>query len=125
MKLSIFATILSVAAAFFAIALLFFPVQFLNNFGITLEGGGVITARLYGSALSVFAIMSWINRNIPRSDKSWFGLLFSGIVGNTIAAIILVISINNGTANSLAWTSVLIHLFFCIGGAYFAFKKTS
>ena len=41
MKLSTFATIASVAAAFSAIALIFFPAQLLNVYGVKLEIVGI------------------------------------------------------------------------------------
>ena len=125
MKLSTFATIASVAAAFSAIAFIFFPAQLLNVYGVKLEIVGILMARSNGTALLGYAITYWMNRNIPSSDKSWFGIQISGVVFNALATIITVISITDGTANSLAWSTAAIHLFFCLGNAYFVFKKTA
>jgi hypothetical protein len=60
---------LALLALFYGIALLFFPVQFIQKYGTTLDPSSAVIARLYGSAMCTFAILYWINRNIPGIRK--------------------------------------------------------
>ena len=101
MKLSTYATISAIVAFAYAIALLFFPVPFIEKYGVVLDPASTVITRYFGSAMLAFATLYWINRNLPASDKSWSGLLWSGVFLNVANAIITVMAITKGIGNSL------------------------
>ena len=123
MKLSTYAIILALLALFYGIALLFFPVQFIQNYGITLDAPSVVIARLYGSAMCSFAILYWINRNIPESDKSWSGLLWSGVIFNVATFIVVLMAKMDGIGNSMSWSTVILSVILTLCSLYFIFRK--
>jgi len=123
MKLSTYAIILALLALFYGIALLFFPVQFSQNYGTTLDASTTALARLYGSAMGSFAILYWINRNIPESDKSWLGLLWSGVFFNVVNLIIAVKSMIDGVGNSMNWSTVILSVILTLCSLYFIFRR--
>ena len=123
MKLSTYAIILALLALFYGIALLFFPVQFIQNYGITLDAPSVVIARLYGSAMCSFAILYWINRNIPESDKSWSGLLWSGVIFNVATFIVVLMAKMDGIGNSMSWSTVILSVILTLCSLYFIFRN--
>ena len=123
MKLSTYAIILALLALFYGIALLFFPVQFIQNYGITLDAPSVVIARLYGSAMCSFAILYWVNRNIPESDKSWPGLLWSGVIFNVATFIVVLMAKMDGIGNSMSWSTVILSVILTLCSLYFIFRR--
>ena len=123
MKLSTYAIILALLALFYGIALLFFPVQFIQNYGITLDAPSVVIARLYGSAMCSFAILYWVNHNIPESDKSWPGLLWSGVIFNVATFIVVLMAKMDGIGNSMSWSTIILSVILTLCSLYFIFRK--
>jgi len=119
MKLSTYATISAIVAAAYAIAQLLFPAEFIEKYGITLDAASMVITRLFGSAMFGYAILYWTNRNIPSSDKSWSGLLWSGVFLNVANCIITVMAITKGIGNSLGWSTVAVNVIFALGSLYF------
>lgn len=125
MKLSTYASITAIVAVLYGLALLLIPIKFAGHYGITLDSGGKIMARLAGSSLCGQAVLFWVNRNIPGSEKSWYGIWVSSVLFNIINALVAVRALMNGTVNALGWTTVIISLLFAFGSGYFAFKKSA
>jgi hypothetical protein len=123
MKLSTYATISAIVASAYAIALLFFPEPFIEKYGVVLDPASTVITRYFGSAMLAFGALYWINRNIPASDKSWSGLLWSGVFLNVANAIITVMAITKGIGNSLGWSTVAVNVIFALGSLYFISKK--
>ena len=123
MKLSTYAIIVALLALFYGIALLFFPVEFIQKYGTTLDASSAVIARLYGSAMCTFAILYWINRNIPESDKSWSGLLWSGVFFNVANFIVVLIAKMDGIGNSMSWSTIILNVILTMCSLYFIFRK--
>ena len=119
MKLSTYATISAIVALAYAIALLLFPVPFIGKYGVVLDPASTVITRFFGSAMFGFAILYWINRNIPSSDKSWSGLLWSGVFLNVVNGIITLMAITKGIGNSLGWSTVAVNAIFALASLYF------
>jgi hypothetical protein len=119
MKLSTYATISAIVAFAYAIALLLFPVQFIEKYGVTLDAASTVITRFFGSAMFAFAILYWINRKIPASDRSWSGLLWSGVFLNVVNCTITVMAITKGIGNSLGWSTVAVNAIFALASLYF------
>ena len=124
MKLSTFAIIVMVLSLIYGIAILFFPVQFAQNYGTTLDPAGTVPARLFGAAMCSFAIIYWNNRNIPESDKSWSGLLWSNVFFNVANAIVVLMAKLDGIGNSLSWSSIILSVILILFALYFIFRKS-
>jgi len=123
MKLSVYAVILALLALLYGIALLFFPVQFLQNYGITIDASATVIARLFGSAMCGYTIIFWINRNVPESDKSWSGLLWSNIFFNAANFIVVLMAKMNGIGNSMSWSTIILSAILTVCTLYFIFRK--
>jgi len=123
MKLSTYAIIVALLALFYGVALLFFPVQFVQNYGATLDAYSTVIARLYGSAMGSFAILYWINRNCPESEKSWSGLLWSGVFFNVTNLIISLKAMMDGLGNSLSWSNIALNVILILCNLYFIFRR--
>ena len=119
MKLSTYATISAIVAAAYAIAQLLFPAEFIGKYGITLDAASMVITRLFGSAMFGYAILYWINRNIPSSDKSWSGLLWSSVFFNVVNCVIALMAITKGIGNSMGWSTVAVSMIFALASLYF------
>ena len=123
MKLSTYAIIVALLALLYGVALLFFPVRFIQNYGITLDASSTVIARVYGVAMGSFAIMYWINRNIPEADKSWSGLLWSGLFFNVANFIVILMAKMDGIGNSMSWSSIVLNVILTLATLYFIFRR--
>src|SRR5262249_53386154 len=119
MKLSTYATILAIVGLAYAIALLLFPVLFIEKYGITLDPGSTVITRLFGSAMLGYAIVFWINRNVPASEKSWSGILWSSVLFNVANCIIVLMAVTKGVGNSMNWSTVVVATVFAVSSLYF------
>jgi hypothetical protein len=123
MKLSTYAIILAVLSLIYGIALLFFPVQFIQNYGTTLDPASAVIARLFGSAMCSYAIVYLNNRNIPELDKSWSGLLWANIFFNAANFVVVLMAKMDGIGNSLSWTTIILNVVLILCTLYFIFRK--
>jgi hypothetical protein len=123
MKISTFAIVVAILALFYGIALLFFPVEYVGSFGTTLDASTTVLARQFGTAFFGFSILYWNNRNIPVSDKSWAGLLWSNVFFNAANVIIISIAMANGLGNSMGWSIVILGIIFVLWSLYFIIKR--
>ena len=124
MKLSTYAIILVVLSLIYGIALLFFPVQFIQNYGTTLDPASTVIARLFGSAMCGYAIVYWKNRNLPESDRSWSGLLWSNVFFNAANCVVVLMAKLDGIGNSLSWSTIILNVILILSTLYFIFRKT-
>ena len=123
MKLSIYAIILAILALIYGIALLFFPVQFGQNYGVTLDPISTVLARDFGAAMLAFAVVYWINRNAPESDKSWSALLWSSVVYNVAIFVVALMANKDGVGNSMNWSTIILAAVLAVCSLYFLFRK--
>jgi len=123
MKLSTYAAISAVVSLVYAIALLFFSVQFIQNYVITLDANATVISRLLGSTMLGYAILFWMNRNVPASDRAWTGVLWASVLFNIVNIIIVLVAINNDIGNSMNWSTVVINVIFALASLYFVTRK--
>ena len=62
MKLSTFLVIVSIVAFIFGILFIFIPGALLSLYGISLNAGGQLVARLFGAALLGYSVLTWSAR---------------------------------------------------------------
>ena len=123
MKLSTFSLIWAVLYIGFGLGLLFIPVTFMATYGVTLDAGGNLMARILGAALIASALTFYFNRDIPSSDKSWYNLLLTSFIYNILDIPIVLMATLGGVMNSMGWIPVMLHVFLAATFGYFVFNK--
>jgi hypothetical protein len=123
MKLSTYAIIVAILALIYGIGLLFFPVRFAQNYGVTLDPASTAVTREYGAAMFAFAIIYWINRNIPESQRSWSGLLWSSVFFNVAIFVVVLMAEMDGIGNSMNWSTIILTAILTLCSLYFLFRK--
>jgi hypothetical protein len=68
MKLNTFLVLSAVYYGGFGLGLLIAPAPFMSVFGVTLDGGGMLMARVLGAALLNLTLIFWWSRNAANSD---------------------------------------------------------
>lgn len=105
----------------FGILLLAVPDKLLSIFGATLSGGGIFTAREYGSSLFGNLFICWFAKDAAESDARR-AIILGLFVYDLIAFIMTLITVIAGVLNPLGWLIVFIYLFFTLGFGYFLVK---
>jgi hypothetical protein len=123
MKFSVFCVILSFLGIFYSVSFLFFPVQFVSQFGIHLDAGGASIGRLFGGALVGYTISSWLARNQSHNEPFARTIMWATLFFNLACLIVTVNSIMNNLVNSLAWSSVGVHALVILGSLYFLMAR--
>lgn len=123
MKLSTFSIIWAILYIGFGLGLLLIPVQFMDAYGVSLDDDGTMMARILGAALTSFAIVFWLNRNTPATDKSWHNVLLASLIYNIIDIPIVLVATLEGVMNALGWMPVGLHLFLAATFGLCLFKR--
>lgn len=108
----------------FGIPLLFIPVQIMNLYGLELDFGGMVMARLYGATLLGNLILMWFARE-DSGSLSQRAIILQMFLYNGIGFVITLMATLTGVMNTFGWTAVAIYLFFTVGFGYFEFVKQS
>lgn len=122
MKLSTFLVLAAIAYAGFGIGLLVAPGPFMAVFGVTLDGGGMLMARVLGSALIGFTLIFWWSRNAPNSDTLQ-AILRASFIYNVVDFPVVLIATLTGVMGVFGWSAVILHLLLAVGFGYFGFMK--
>jgi hypothetical protein len=125
MKLSTFSIIWALIHIMFGIGLLFFPVQFMSQFGVTLAVNITLSSKTLGSVFIALALIYYWNRNIPASDSAQHNILLGSFIFHLIEMPVVVTATLNGTMNAMGWVPVFTHVFLLATFGYFAFRKAS
>ncbi|MEK6256494.1 MAG: hypothetical protein N2C13_04140 [Chloroflexota bacterium] len=123
MKLNTMLVIKAIVCLIFGILFLAVPAKFMSFYGITLEEGGIFTARLYGAALFGNLLLTWNARNDPGS-KSLRSIVLALFVYDAIGLIVVLGAQLSGLMNLLGWMVVGLYLILTLGFGYFQFGKT-
>lgn len=91
-------------------------------FGVPLDGGGMLMARVLGSALIGFTLIFWWSRNVPNSDTLQ-AILRASFIYNVVDFPVVLIATLTGVMGVLGWSAVILHLLLAIGFGYFGFMK--
>ncbi|MFC2036667.1 hypothetical protein ACFLYD_01680 [Chloroflexota bacterium] len=124
MKLSTLMVVKAVVCLGFGIALLAIPGPLMSLYGITLDEGGILVARLYGASLMGNLMLTWFSRNDPGSEALRAAVL-GLFVYDAVGLIVTLIAMFSGVMNALGWSVVAIYLVFTVGYGYFQFVKPS
>jgi hypothetical protein len=98
----------------FGLALLVVPATLVAGYGITVDPGGTLLARLLGGALIGLGVAAWFARAAAPSEG-----LRAIILGDAVISILgCLVSIQgtlSGVSNVLGWVNVVIFGFFAVG----------
>jgi len=122
MKLSTFLVIAAVVYAFFGIALLFVPAEFMAYYGVAMNAGGVLIARVLGASLLAFTLVYWWSQKEPNRGVLRSVIRASALY-NAIGIGIALYAVQKGIANKNAWQMVVIHASLFAGFGHFGFMK--
>jgi hypothetical protein len=122
MKLSTFLIIAAVAYAGFGLGLLAVPTPFMFVYGVSLDNGGALMARILGSALLGFTLIFWWCRNSASSDALQ-AIIRASFIYNVVDLPVVFIATLTGVMGPLGWIPVILHLLLALGFGYFGFMK--
>jgi hypothetical protein len=123
MKFSLYATVLSILALLYALALLFLPVQFISHYGLDLDAGAAAIARMFGASLAAQAIVLWLLRGQSPKETAGKAVLWSTFIYNLATLIITLNVILNKLVNSLAWSTAILNILIILISIYFLASK--
>jgi hypothetical protein len=123
MKISTFAIILAILTAFYGLGLLTIPVKFMSTYAVTLGSAGVLIARILGTVLAANAMLYWLCRNVPASEKIWQYILLGNIFYNAVSTPIIATAVLSGITNSTGWTTVIIQVLVLVGCIFFLLQR--
>lgn len=119
MKLSTFATIITILALGFGLAFVFIPVKLAAFYGISLEGGGILMARYFGMANLFTGMIFWSYSSVTPAAKSWPKLLLYSLIYEILQLIVTLQAVLNKESNSMGWTTVALFALLAMGSTYF------
>ena len=112
----------AVVQTIFGLGFLLIPETISTFYGNTLSQGGVVFARLFGTAILALAAIFWFARDAEESEARR-AIVIGGFVNSLIGFLVALFSQVTGMVNALGWSTVLIYLFFAMDFGYFMFKK--
>jgi hypothetical protein len=118
MRISYLFIIGAVLALVFGLGFVLLPEQLLSIYGITTDPGGILTARLFGTALVGVGVLNWFARNADESDARR-AIVLGLFVLNALGFIVLLLAQLAGVVNGLGWVNVAIYLLLALGFGYF------
>jgi hypothetical protein len=121
MKLPIWMVLAAVLYAGFGVGLLLIPSPFMAMYGVNLNVGGEMMARILGSALIGFALTFYWMRNDSR--HALMSVLRASFVYNVVDFFVVLTATLGGVMNAMGWMPVGLHVFLALGFGYFAFVK--
>jgi hypothetical protein len=124
MKLSTLMVVKAIVCLGFGILLVAIPGLLMSLYGVTLDEGGILMARLYGASLLGNLMLTWFSRNDPGSEALRAAVL-GLFVYDAVGLIVALVATLSGVMNALGWSVVAIYLLFTVGFGYFQFVKPS
>ena len=112
----------AVVCLVFGLFLLLAPGALLNLLGATLNDGGTFTAREYGAAVIGTLLLTWFAKDVKAADARG-AILLDLLVYDAIGVVITSLVVLSGVLNVLAWSIVVVYLFFTVGSGYLLFKE--
>jgi len=120
-----FRTLLIIKAAVclvFGLFLLIAPGVLLNLLGTALNDGGTFTAREYGAALIGTLLLAWFAKDVKAADARG-AILLDLLIYDFIGMVVTSSVVLSGVLNVLAWSIVVVYLFFTVGSGYLLLKE--
>ena len=119
-------TFLPVAAVLYAgfgLGLLLAPSPFMSVYGVMLDPGGAMMARILGAALAGFALLFWMIRAATTASDVTHAVFLSSFVYNVIDLPIVTAATLTGVMSAVGWSAVALHVFLAAGFGFLAFGR--
>lgn len=113
MKMRTLFIINAVIQFFFGTGFLFAPAVLLGLFGTQTDTTGITLAHVAGGVILSLAIISWLGKDaegLAQDAIAWGGVFFAHFQ----AGIFTLLAILSGTFNALAWSAVVMDIFFVV-----------
>jgi hypothetical protein len=124
MKLKTLMIINTIAALVFGVAFVIVPAHVYSLYGITADEQLVYMGRLFGSALTGFALLTWLARNATHSDARW-AIVYALFTADCLGFITALTGQIGNVVNTLGWSTVVIYLLLALGFGYFLFIRAA
>jgi hypothetical protein len=124
MKLNYWMVIKSIIVMVFGIGFVAVPRFMGETFGMSLDEGGILMARLFGTAFIFEAILLWLARNGSISEPAIRGIVWAVVVSNLIGFVVTLMASLNEVWNALGWLPVGLYLVLSLAFAYFLLTKS-
>ena len=92
---------------------MFAPAVLLGLFGTKTDTTGITLAHIAGGVILSLAIISWLGKDVAGTTQdaiAWGGVFFAHLQ----AGIFTLFAVLSGTFNALAWSAVLMDVFFVV-----------
>jgi len=120
MKLRKIMLLKAIVCLVFALGLLFFPFLLMSIYGMNLDEGGIVMARLYGASFSGTMVLMWLAYNVNKSE-ALKAIVTAQTVYNTIGFVVTLFAVTSGVMNLIGLSAVVIYGFFMVGFGYHMF----
>lgn len=117
MKLKTLMTIKAVICLLFGVVFLVVPIQVMAIYNLSLDAAGALITRLLGAAFIMLGIWLAMARTVddPVAQRA---VCVSSFVADTIAAVVVALTLLSGVGNWLGWTNVVLYALLAIGFGY-------
>jgi hypothetical protein len=122
MKFSTLCIVNTIIAAVFGLGFALVPGSATSLYGVDLSAAGLFVARLLGTSLISFAVLSFLAKDLMKSGARR-PVVMSMFVGDALGFIASLIAQLQGLFNAFGWSTVVIYLLLALGWGYFALIK--
>jgi len=124
MKLRTLMIINTIVAIVFGLSFIIIPTQVYSLYDITADEQLIYMARLFGTALIGFGILTWMARNATDSDARK-AIVLALFIADSIGFVVALLGQLSNVVNALGWSTVAIYLLLALGFGYFQFFKAA
>jgi hypothetical protein len=122
MKLNVLMMLAAIVTGVFGAAFVLIPGEVLAYYGATPDATVNYIGQLFGSALIVISVLTWVARNAADSDARQ-AIILAIFIGDAVGFVVALTAQLGGVVNALGWSTVVIYLLFTLGFGYFQFTK--
>jgi hypothetical protein len=122
MKLNALMVINALVTAVFGVAFLLVPYELMSLYGVRADALLAYVGQLFGAALVVLAIVTWLARNVtdPQATRA---ITFGLFIGDAVGFLVALRGQLSHVVNTLGWSTVALYLLLAVGFGYFAFRR--
>jgi len=122
MKLGTLLLVNAIIALGFGIGFTVAPAQVLAPYGMSLSAPGLVIARLFGTALLGYGVLTWLLR-AATDPAALRAVCLSLAISDAVGAVVAAMGVLGGHVNALGWSTVALYAGLGIGFASFAMRK--
>lgn len=121
--MKIFLVFVAFVTLAFAVAVILLPAALASVFGVALDPGGQIVARLFGASLLGWGILNGLAASLPPG-RPLGAILWANFVedGLTFLIALAILLQGSGGVNDLGWLLAAVYLVFSLGFGYYAWR---